>query len=114
MLMTLTAILSQCFREMYSDTFISRFQYPIPFRGTRFFVTSGLLCGARYEREQQRLGQTRSSGNTALVEPKNLSANIHWTTVLGHCGSYLALRILRPSFHILDRNFVKQGVGCSG
>jgi len=25
-------------------------------------VTSGASCGARYEREQQRLGQTRSAG----------------------------------------------------
>ena len=35
-------------------------------------MTSGLLCGARYEREQQRLGQPRSAGKPTLFEPNSL------------------------------------------
>ena len=71
---------------------------------TKKIVTSGLLCGARYEREKKQLGETRSAGGTALVEPNSLSVDYP----LDYCGSYLALRTLRPSFHILDKDFVKQ------
>ena len=71
-------------------------------------MTSGLLCGARYEREQQRLGQPRSAGSPTLVEPNSLSVDYP----LDYCPQALwftpALHILRPTFHILDKDFVKQ------
>ena len=46
--------------------------------------------------------------NTALVEPSSLSVDYPLDYCPRALCSYLALRILRPSFHILDKDFVKQ------